>query len=78
MNYENNGNQFQIQVVFQFDDNYFYIYEKSEVIASASWFSYWEVNNENRIFIGDGQFRIIEEYQILNMNNREMTLIKKK
>lgn len=76
--YEYNGNQFHVQVVFEFENNHFSVYSQNDVISSGSWLRYWEVNNENTILIGDNQDSILEEYQMLHFADREMTLLKKK
>jgi hypothetical protein len=54
------------------------IYQKNEVIGSAVYYRYWQLKNKERLLIGHSEVEIIEEYEILSMDDRNLILLKKK
>ena len=78
INYEHNGSNFSIQVIFEFSNDHFSIYKNSGVIAGGTYFNYWNIINDSMIYIGFDENDIHEEYQILVLESNKMTLIKKK
>ena len=77
VNYEHNGNEFEIQVSFEFAKNHFSIFKNSGVIAGGTYYKYWELKSENLILTGNSKNDIIEKYVILDLSPTKMVLIKK-
>lgn len=78
INYEHNGNHFQIQVTFEFEKNYFSFYSETKILAVGSHYSYWELKNKNIIFIGHNENNIVEKYRILSLDANKLILLKMK
>lgn len=78
INYLTDAIAVRFQVNFEFAEDHFSVSTKSEVIAGATYYRYWKLSKDDRILISNDQKNILEAYQLLYIDPKNLILLKMK